>query len=244
MAKRSLRSMLHLQMGQEVLYLLMTVGIMTSIVLLLYVGSQHSRYAELESRQASTAAEAEALRKRIDDLLESARESVEPKSEPPPELNDQPPIITLSEAQGYYFPSGSAVLGEDFHARISVQIVPKIVQIGQIYDAEVIEVIGHTDEVPLRTSHSTIDMGLLDFLNRQQVAEPSAADNVGLGMIRAAAVARALRQDPRLADFVILALSAGQTITTQHRISPGFSPPRDDRQRRRIEIRVRRQIKE
>jgi outer membrane protein OmpA-like peptidoglycan-associated protein len=239
--------MLHLQMGQEVLYLIMTVGIMTSIVLLLYVGSLRTRYEELEARyadveasRASASAEGDDLRAQLGALLATAEAQAEPKSE----LNDQPPIITLSEAQGYFFPSGSAVLSDDFRVRISRQIIPRIVQIGQRYNAEVIEVVGHTDEVPLRSSRSTADKDLLDFLNHEQESEPSVADNVGLGMIRAAAVARVLREDLRLSGFVVLAMSAGQTITTGQHISPGYSPPRDDRRRRRIEIRVRRRSKE
>jgi len=240
MTKRHLRSMLHLQMGQEVLYLLMTLGIISSIVLLVYVGFLHSEHAKMTTRLEATAAEAEALRAELARL--NAAAALRPEPTPPPETDDQPPIITLSEAQGYFFPSGSALLSDDFRTQIAQEIVPQIVRIGDRYDADVIEVIGHTDEVPLRSSASTIDKNLLAFLNHAIAGEPSAADNVGLGMIRAAAVARELQQDNRLAAYVILALSAGQTTTTLHRLSPGLSPPQDDQHRRRIEIRVRRQF--
>lgn len=200
MTKRSPDSMLHLQMGQEVLYLLMTIGIMTSLILLVYTHSQQEFAAPLE----------------------------------------QPPIITLSEARGYYFPSGSAALSQSFRAALVQRIVPRILDISRQYEARVIEVVGHTDEVPVSAARSTIDSTLLHFLNWQPSAAPVASDNVGLGMARAAAVVRELRADPRLQGLTILPLSAGQTTTVQHQLSPGTNEVAEDQLRRRIEIRVRR----
>ena len=188
--------------------------------------------ARLDTLRDQAAAELKALRDERDRLR--ARH---------PDRDDQPPIITLTEAQGYYFPSGSADLSSEFRELIARQIVPQIFDIGRRYDAQVIEVVGHTDEIPVRSTRSTIDRDMLGFLN-QRSPEPVVSDNVGLGMVRAAAVVRELRQDPRLEEFTILPLSAGQTTTVRHELSPGLLPPREDQQRRRIEIRVRRHFRD
>jgi flagellar motor protein MotB len=71
------------------------------------------------------------------------------------------------------------------------------------------------------------------------------ADNVGLGMMRAAAVARALSSLSELKDrgFVFLAMSAGQTIAPNDRpIGLESGVPAGDDSRRRVEIRLRRSL--
>jgi outer membrane protein OmpA-like peptidoglycan-associated protein len=285
--------MLHLQMGQEVLYLLMTIGIVTSIVLIVYAQVLHRDIAELkhsevqaedeneppdatdsaannaqrniggdvpakEDGEAQTEAEDEvpgstdstSSDAEPDEAGETPDEedieaTVEPAAGEPavsPIPNDQPPIITLSEAQGYYFPSGSAELSESFRTLLAMEITPRIIEIGDKYDADVIEVVGHTDEVPVRSRESTIDEMLLPFLRGQLEAEPAVSDNVGLGMARAASVVRQLGKDPRLESFTILPLSAGHTTTIRYTISESASASHQEQERRRIEIRVRRRF--
>lgn len=252
MMRRPARSVLHLQMGQEVLYLLMTIGIMSSLVLLMYTRFLQIENADYRARQGEAANELETLHDNIA-LLEELRDKTavelnELRGERDrllrrnPVRDDQPPIITLTEAQGYYFPSGSAALSDAFRELIASRIVPRILDISRLHDAQVIEVVGHTDEVPVRSLRSTIDGEMLDFLNRRS-PEPRVSDNVGLGMVRAAAVVRELRQDPNLGNLTILPLSAGHTTTQRHQLSPGVSPPQEDQQRRRIEIRVRRHFR-
>jgi len=226
MLKTPLRSMLHLQMGQEVLYLLMTIGIMASLVLLVYARVLQNARDEAAAQLAALQVEYAAL---------------PPQDRPQPD--DQPPIITLSEAKGYYFPSGSAKLSDEFRHALAQQIVSRILEISRRYEAEMVEVVGHTDEVPVRSAQSTIDQSLLPFLNWQGSAEPVASDNAGLGMARAAAVVRELRSDPRLKTLIILPLSAGQTTTVDHQLSTGGLAQLSDQQRRRIEIRVRRRFR-
>ena len=58
-------------------------------------------------------------------------------------------------------------------------------------------------------------------------------------MARAAAVARVLIADPRLAAYEILPLSAGQTIDLGQQLAEGGAAS-DVRERRRIEVRMRR----
>jgi alkylation response protein AidB-like acyl-CoA dehydrogenase len=256
-SKRPLRSMLHLQMGQEVLYLLMTVGIMTSLILLVYTRSLQQvpvaetdvralqqrvadLYTQLEAERQKTNSTLPALQQRVADLyaqLEAERQKT--NSTLP---DEQPPIITLSEARGYYFRSGSAALSEAFRIALLETIVPRILEISTRYNADVLEVVGHTDEVPISNRRSDIDRTLLRFLNREPLAAPVASDNVGLGMARAAAVVRELRADPRLKNLTILPLSAGQTTTVRDQLSAGIDGVGQDEERRRIEIRVRREF--
>jgi hypothetical protein len=71
--------------------------------------------------------------------------------------------------------------------------------------------------------------------------ELTPVDNAGLGMARAAAVAREIIIDGRLSKFRILPLSGAQAITNEEWISVGNIQTAIP-ERRRIEIRVRRYI--
>jgi hypothetical protein len=64
------------------------------------------------------------------------------------------------------------------------------------------------------------------------------ADNAGLGLARATAVVRVLMLDERLKGYTLLPLSGGQLIGVDDRLTKGGGG--DERERRRIEIRVRR----
>ena len=99
-------STLHLQMGQETLYLLLTSAIFGVIVLAAYVAFERRHY-------------------------------------------EDPPIITLAETDGYSFKPGSSAINTQFAAQLRMTVVPKLKQFGDRYDAHTIEVIGHTDEVPV-----------------------------------------------------------------------------------------------
>src|SRR5262249_50738419 len=69
--------------------------------------------------------------------------------------HDWPPIINLSEADGYYFAAGSADLTPDFALALRTLVVARLLQIADEFDVDVIEVFGHTDEQPVsnRTSN-------------------------------------------------------------------------------------------
>jgi hypothetical protein len=86
---------------------------------------------------------------------------------------------------------------------------------------------------------SSLDDDLLPFLRGEAARPPHASDNAGLGMARAAAVARVLLGDERLRRYTILPLSAGQAIDVDGRLALGVKRS-DERERRRIEIRMRR----
>lgn len=154
-----------------------------------------------------------------------------------------PPIITLSEAKGYFFASGSAEVSADFQAKLSTSVIAELVKIVQKYRVDIIEIVGHTDEQKLVVRPSNLDTLLIPFLKNDPDLErflPS--DNAGLGLARAAAVLRVLAQDERLRGLKLLPLSGGQVIEVGDALSTGKSPG-NVKERRRIEIRARRSDK-
>jgi outer membrane protein OmpA-like peptidoglycan-associated protein len=150
-----------------------------------------------------------------------------------------PPIINLSEADGYFFAVGSAELTPDFAAELRGAVVERLLQIGETYDVDVIEVIGHTDEQPITSRVSNLDHRLSSVtLGEGDVGSLQWADNAGLGLARALAVVEALSADSRLHNFRILPLSAAQLIGVDGRLTR-WDDRGDVRERRRIEIRMR-----
>ena len=236
---------LHLQLGQEVIYLLMTIFALASLILALHAtrpaaptpvsdadaGQQISDLAERNSRLQL---DVDALKLRETQLVEEIKK-----------LNDRPPIIDLEERDGYKFESGDASLTAAFREKLTREKVPELIRYADTYKVNVIEVIGHTDEIPVGTRASNLDYLLIPFLRSGAGPEPTqplqATDNAGLGMARAAAVARHLLADPGLKalNMQILPLSGAQVIDVRDSLSAGTGQ-KEDRNRRRIEIRVRR----
>ena len=197
--KTSHRSTLHLQLGQETVYLIMAIAVFAAVYMAV--------------------------------LLRRPNEPIK-----------DPPIIVMKEADGYYFPTGSSSISPAFARKLTAQVLPRVREIGRQYNAGVVEVIGHTDEVPLRRIsrfETNLDSALMPLLNGRSGSPPVAADNIGLGMARAVAVARLLRQQPDMEQFQIVPLSAGPFSQTNDTVSRGDDTIAD-RERRRIEIRVRR----
>ena len=153
--------------------------------------------------------------------------------------HDWPPIINLSEAGGYYFATGSAVLTPDFAIALRTVVIARLLQIAESFDVDVIEVIGHTDEQPVTNRFSNLDRHLASVtLGGTDGAVLQWADNAGLGLARALAVVKVLSSDARLAAFRILPLSGAQLIDTNGRLTH-WDEQGDVRERRRIEIRMR-----
>jgi flagellar motor protein MotB len=150
-----------------------------------------------------------------------------------------PPIINLSEAGGYYFATGSAELTPSFAAELRTVVVDRLLEIADSYDVDVIEVIGHTDEQAVSGRGSNLDRALSAVTAGTSGAGILQwADNAGLGLARALSVVERLSADPRLRNFRILPLSAAQLIGTDGRITR-WDARGDVRERRRIEIRMR-----
>jgi flagellar motor protein MotB len=177
-------------------------------------------------REAADGADPDAFLRRAISATERGREG------------EWPPFFSLSEAGGYYFESGKATLRPQFEQSLRTTIIPMLVSSIADYDVDVIEVIGHTDEVPM-VGNSNLDSSLIAAsTSRVAISDLRSTDNAGLAMARAVAVVRVLRSDPRLANVTILPLSGAQMIVPVDRMADGTSP-RDDQVRRRIEIRMR-----
>ena len=154
-----------------------------------------------------------------------------------------PPFFSLSEAGGYYFESGKATLRPDFVKSLGTTIIPLLRKNIDDYGVDVVEVVGHTDEVPM-AGQSNLDRLLIPASqNRAPIAALHSTDNAGLAMARAVAVVRILRADPRLAGVTILPLSGAQMIVPIDRVADGHST-KSDQSRRRIEMRLRRSTDE
>lgn len=153
--------------------------------------------------------------------------------------HDWPPIIPLREAEGYKFDTGSAEVSPEFDERLRTVVKDAIIATIQKYPAaDVIEVVGHTDERPINGA-SNLDASLIAVLSGDASAEQLlSADNVGLGMARAAAVAVVLRSCPELTQFKIIPYSGGQIIEPGDRLATGENSG-DRGERRRIEIKIR-----
>lgn len=149
-----------------------------------------------------------------------------------------PPIIRLREADGYVFPSATNRISAEFAQRLRAEVVPLIERYAEEYDADVVEVIGHTDERPIG-GRSNLDEALGEYLTGDyRPLRP--ADNVGLAFARAAAVARRLAPLLEERGYLVLALSAGQTLLPGDGGLADGSDPGDNPARRTIEIRLRR----
>jgi flagellar motor protein MotB len=150
-----------------------------------------------------------------------------------------PPYFSLDEARGYYFDSGKATLRPEFKRNLIDKVVPLLVKNLRDYDVDVIEVIGHTDEVPM-TGGSNLDSRLIEAsAGRFPISGLRSTDNPGLAMARAVSVAQVLRADSRLKSVTVLPLSGAQMIVPVDMAADGTQRS-SDQKRRRIEMRLRR----
>jgi flagellar motor protein MotB len=162
---------------------------------------------------------------------------------PGPAGHQWPPIIRMSEADGYFFRTRSAELSPAFRDTL-LNVTPReILDYIRKYDVDVIEVVGHTDERPLLARQfSNLDRDLSFVLkNNADVASLIPADNAGLGLARAVSVVSVLRLSPLLANYKIIPLSGAQLVNTDETLALDGSAE-DIQQRRRIEIRLRKSV--
>jgi flagellar motor protein MotB len=159
-----------------------------------------------------------------------------------PSGHQWPPIISLSEAGGYSFKSGSAELSQAFHNTLVNKTPSDILEYIKKYDVDVIEVVGHTDEQPIGMRRSNLDRDLLSVLkSTTNVATLVPADNAGLGLARAVSVVSVLRQNSLLANYKIIPLSGAQLVNTDETLAV-LGIPANVPERRRIEIRLRKSV--
>lgn len=192
-----------------------------------------ARAADVMKRFGLDPAEPAALERSLEKIAVPATEDKNSKP------HEWPPIINLSEAGGYFFRSGSAELTKAFEDRLRGQISNEIADNLERYQVDVIEVIGHTDEQQIARAGSNLDQSVIDVVDgKRPVTSIVPADNAGLGLARAIAVANILRSDPKLKDAAILPLSAAQLVLPGDVLTTGRAG--DVESRRRIEIRIRR----
>lgn len=190
---------------------------------------------QLETTVKQAAARQKETEERIKQI-EAAREAERNRMP-----QDQPPIITLREADGFSFDPGSAAISDSFLNKLK-EIVPRLTTLSNRYGAQIVEVIGHTDGTSLRdtTRHkANLDDSLGQFLDPSATTELLPYDNVGLGISRAVSVARALRAAGLPTKLDTQPLSAAYLISPKDRAEPAARKI-NDASRRRIEIRIRR----
>lgn len=166
------------------------------------------------------------------------------------EKSNAPPHIIMSETRGFSFPSGSSKLSGEFREKLGTEVVAHIEQAIHDHHINLIEVIGHTDGVPVKRGTKQID-GTLETIAGEAYnpdREPRAVQgsNTDLGMLRALEVVKLLKQlryQGRLKeinpDTGFRAYSSGQLTLVDGKLSNGQSRG-DDSARRRIEIRLTR----
>lgn len=177
--------------------------------------------------------DAKVLSERLKVLLENEQKQAQSKP------HEWPPIINLSEAGGYFFQSGSAALAGPFEEKLRGSISDQIAQSLKQYQVDIIEVIGHTDEQPISRATSNLDQSFIDVLaGKKPISGVLPADNAGLGLARAIAVANVLKADGKLKGATILPMSAAQLVLPGDTLTTGQAGNVESR--RRIEIRIRR----
>ena len=160
------------------------------------------------------------------------------------EHQENPPIIILSEMkERYRFALGSADVPPVFRTAIQTEVIPELESRSQPCQCDTIEVVGHTDRVPMIPSYSTLDRGLSRAFATGNLEGLNPGSNVDLGMLRALAIVRILKESQRAGQLrriqFILPYSAGQMILQNNRLDTSDTSHVPEAQRRRIEIRLR-----
>ncbi|WP_259671239.1 MULTISPECIES: hypothetical protein [unclassified Rhizobium] len=199
------------------------------------------RAVDLESANDRLNAQRRDLTARLEAALKQheAREAELAKLSASGKPHEWPPIISLAEANGYFFRSGSAELSTSFTDQLNGSISDEIAKNLGTYGADIVEVIGHTDEQPISRLNSNLDKNSIDVLSsRKPITTLEPADNAGLGLARAISVANLLRANKSLSGITVLPLSAAQLILPGDTLTVGQAGNVETR--RRIEIRIRR----
>lgn len=157
-----------------------------------------------------------------------------------------PPIITISDAGKYGFDSGKANMKEGLMTKYIYEELPdEIEKISKEYQLNIVEVIGHTDGVPINGT-SNLDDYLPEYArgidtqgNKVTLEKLNYGSNAELGLLRAMEVVKALqvkqKKDKRLLNITFRAYSAAQLVTPKGDFAP--TSRENEPERRRIEIR-------
>nr|VFK32449.1 MAG: hypothetical protein BECKMB1821G_GA0114241_11126 [Candidatus Kentron sp. MB]VFK35723.1 MAG: hypothetical protein BECKMB1821I_GA0114274_11402 [Candidatus Kentron sp. MB]VFK77445.1 MAG: hypothetical protein BECKMB1821H_GA0114242_11402 [Candidatus Kentron sp. MB] len=174
-----------------------------------------------------------------DQRLEAENQHLEEKNQGL-ELEKQrlkkPPIITLSEeTREFRFPSSSAEISAAFVEALRRRTIPELDRLSKEYHCDVIEIIGHTDGVPIKKAHSNIDY--ITYSKDDLVF----GSNLDLGMLRAISVMKIFEEAKKQGALAqikyFIPYSAGQFVLPDKNLTWG-AKTEGDSARRRIEIRL------
>lgn len=181
---------------------------------------------------------------RITAELEELRRKIGDLTGPAGGLNDKPPIITI--ASDVLFPSGGITVATAANDSlwaggfkdITQEILKRNANGQRMVDT--LEIIGHTDSMPMKEKRGNLDAGLPQVLaGAAPIAGLKPGSNNDLGLLRALAIKQAwqafVAQHPdraALEQIQVRTYSAGQTIP----VHP--DGPVDDADARRIEMRL------
>ncbi len=155
---------------------------------------------------------------------------------------ESPPIIILSEQnQSYRFAVGSAAISPEFQRSLDNRIIPVLERQSRKCDCDAIEVIGHTDSLPVGGGNSNLDEKLIAAFNQAETPNLVPGSNLDLGMMRALSIIRYLKQAQKEGELTqiqyFLPYSAGQMLKPNHTLDT--SPETAENEgRRRIEMRL------
>jgi outer membrane protein OmpA-like peptidoglycan-associated protein len=139
---------------------------------------QRRKSDTLAQKNAELVAENGKLRKQIEEL--------EKKRAP-----QEPPIIELTDAPNdVHFKSGTAEITSEFSNKLREKEFPTLVQILVEHPTvDTIEIIGHTDDLPISSTRSNLDDNLSKVVaGLLESRILSAGSNADLGLVRAVAV--------------------------------------------------------
>ncbi len=157
-------------------------------------------------------------------------------------MNPKAPSINLEDSAKYRFASGSFTLTEDFRIALEKEAMPMIRRTIRCYGSDSIELVGHTDGTPAGGS-SNLDSVFSRTFSSASLRQLNAGSNADLGLLRALAVKTEIQSllGKQGENIAYRALSAGSLIGKNGTIDPAYN--KDDRSRRRIEIRFFRNSK-
>jgi hypothetical protein len=167
---------------------------------------------------------------------------LEPSATRTPPPDEKPPIITLPEASGYKFVSGSAKLSDDFQTLLSTKIIPQLENHIKVYNVNVIEIIGHTDGQILKSGGGNLDNELENAAysgSLEAIDALTPASNADLGLMRALSVIKFFQFEQTKGHLIGIHFrpySAGQILLPDGQLAHVDRNP--DGTRRRIELRL------
>ena len=155
------------------------------------------------------------------------------------EESEWPPFINLDEVSNFSFEIGKATLSPDLEYFLIESVAGEIESYVDTDNVKIVEVIGHTDDLPIVRGATSFDHDIIDALEGSfPIEQLYPTDNAGLGIARAVSVINVLKNVEGLSNLTFIPLSGGQLIKPDieeedSKLTGGSNV------RRRIEIRIR-----